>query len=158
VFEGLPDFLRIITIHDERLDIKFDAYNNLYDERGTMVTSLLEGAVYYSDNNTLSIAKINELLDIFSSKVSIFTAEVDLMHEFDVAVKYMEVFWYRKKSLADYIGVSWKPSQDVYKTLEEGLKNGPGKKGVSPPNGWDLVEELTQKYDFSEYLNSKKVV
>ena len=35
-FKGLPDYVRIVTLHDDSLDIQFDVYNNLFDVKGTI--------------------------------------------------------------------------------------------------------------------------
>lgn len=153
-YGNLPDSLRIITIHDSTLDIGFDAYNNLFDEKGTMATSLLRGAVCTADNRSLSVDEISTLISTFSVKVEAFTVEVDAMSKLDVARKFMEVFWYRKKSLTDYMGISWKPSEELYAFLEEGLAQGPKKKTGSTPASSELnpVDALAKQYDFSAHL------
>lgn len=151
-YSNLPDFLRIITIHDNTLDIGFDAYNNLFDEKGTMASSLLRGAVCMADNQPISLNEVSQLLSAFSEKIECFTSEVDEMSKINVARKYMEVFWYRKKSLTDYMGISWKPTGDLYDTLEDGLVNGSEKKATAPLNSPDLVAELEKKYDYSAFL------
>jgi hypothetical protein len=153
-YSNLPDFLRIITIHDSSLSISFDVYNNLFDEKGTMATSLLKSTVCTADNRSLSLAEISDLISTFSVKVETFTVEVDAMSKMDVSRKFMEVFWYRKKSLADYMGISWKPAKELYAVLEEGLAQGPKKKAGTAPSGLNPVDELAKLYDFSVYLNS----
>ncbi|MCL2064767.1 MAG: hypothetical protein FWG98_10425 [Candidatus Cloacimonetes bacterium] len=153
-YGSLPDFLRIITIHDSSLNIGFDVYNNLFDEKGTMATSLLKSAVCTSDNRSLSYDEILSLISSFSAKVETFTVEVETMSNSDIARKYTEVFWYRKKSLTDYIGITWKPSEEIYKILEKGLEQGPKKKAIVISSGNNLVDELISQYDFSVHLKT----
>jgi len=152
-YSNLPEFLRIITIHNNLLNISFDAYNNLYDEKGTMATTLLKGAVCTADNRSLSLNEIINLISIFSEKVEAFTIEVEAMTKLDIAHKYMEVFWYRKKSLADYMGIGWRPSAELSKVLDDGLVSGP-KKATQKKNGSEktIIEQLTEDYDFSRYI------
>jgi hypothetical protein len=153
-YGNLPDFLRIITIHDSTLDIGFDTYNNLFDEKGTMATSLLRSAVCTAENRSLSTDEISDLISALSAKVETFTVEVDAMSKLDVAYKFMEVFWYRKKSLAGYMGISWKPAEELYVVLKKGLAQGPKKKAGAVPNGLNPVDELAKQYDFSPHLKS----
>lgn len=105
-----------------------------------------------ADNQPISLNEVSQLLSAFSEKIECFTSEVDEMSKINVARKYMEVFWYRKKSLTDYMGISWKPTGDLYDTLEDGLVNGSEKKATAPLNSPDLVAELEKKYDYSAFL------
>jgi len=54
-----------------------------------------------------------------------------------------------EKSLADYIGVSWKPKAELYQLLAEAIAKGQPK---SKPMGNVLERELSKRYDFSEFL------
>lgn len=147
-YNGLPEYIRVITIHNNTLEIGFDAYNNLYDEKGTMAASLLRGCAL-ADGHALSEEEISDLIAVISEKVESFAAEVNAMDSLSVARKYMEVFWYRKKSLTDYMGISWKPAKELYTVLEEGLKVGPKKPPKKTPSGRTPVEELAELYDCS---------
>jgi hypothetical protein len=151
-FNGLPDNMRIVTIHDNTLDIGYDVYNNLFDNNGTMDVSLLDGYAI-AENKILSINDVAGLISCVLKKIGIFTREVDSMAHNAIAHKYMEVFWYRKKSLADYMGIDWKPPIELYKVLDDGLLAGP-KKAVQKKGdtGKTLVEQLAEDYDFSDYI------
>jgi hypothetical protein len=152
-FAGLPNKIRAVTIHDCTLDIGFDAYNNLFDDNGTMGQSLIGGAVT-SDGKVLSIGEICSLTGIFANKVTAFANEIDAMTKNEIARKYMEVFWYRKKSLTDYLGIDWNPSDELYSVLEEGLLTPPPKKtGQKKETGRTPVEQLAVDFNFSEYVN-----
>jgi len=153
-YEDIPNYIRIITIHDSTLDIAFDAYNNLYDEKGTLGVSLLK-AVAVVDGSIISLSDIECLLDVLGNKTRVFTDEVDAMSKVEIGHRYTDVFWYRKKSLAKYIGVSWESSKDIHRILEEGLAIGPKRKIGSNPSGRTLVDELAKIYDYSDYLEVK---
>jgi hypothetical protein len=151
-FSGLPDHIRIVTIHDNALGIRYDVYNNLFDDNGTMVTSLLDGYAI-AGNKILSLDEVVGLISCVLKKIGRFTREVDLMAHNAIAHKYMEVFWYRKKSLADYIGIDWKPSIELSKVLDDGLLAGPKKAAQKKGDtGKTVVEQLAEDYDFSGYL------
>jgi len=161
-YSDSPDYIRIITLHNNTLNIRFDAYNNMYDgydeeeileigkrkPKATLFPSLLCGSVF-ADGTFLSENDVDNLINVYSEKVIKFSSEVDNFELQEIARKYMEVFWYRKKSLADYIGVSWKPSKELYPILSEAIAKGQPK---SKPMGDSLEKELSKKYDFSEYL------
>ena len=150
-FTGMPHKMRVITIHDNTLDIGFDAYNNLFDSNGTMAPSLISAAVI-SDDKAQSIEEIDALIALFSEKVREFADEVNALSENEIAHQYMEIFWYRKKSLTDYMGLSWKPSEELHQLLDEGLKKGQVKKPGQSAGGRTTPEELAKEYDFSDYI------
>lgn len=152
-FSGLPDYIRVVTMHDDSLAIQFDAYNNLFDENGTMAPSII-GGYALADGKQLSYKEILDLIAVISQKVTMFTDEVNAMSKKEVAYKYKDVFWYRKKSLADYMGISWKPSSEVSYILDEGLAAGqPQKPVVSVSNAiLNPVEKFAIEYDFSNYV------
>jgi len=151
-YDDVPAYIRIITIHDTSLSVKFDVYNNLFDDQGSMASSLLEAAVL-SDNSLLSVSEIEDCIKLFSEKVRCFADEVNAMDKHAVAHKYMDVFWRRKKTLTDYIGLSWKPSPELSSILDDGLIKGPKKAVKKTPTGRSPVEELAEEYDFSEYIS-----
>ena len=150
-YAGIPERLRVITIHDASLSIGFDAYNNLFDEKGSMAPSIISAAVLWDDKSR-SIDEIDALIALLSEKVPTFTDEADAMDKTELARKYMDVFWYRKKSLTDYIGTSWKPSSELYTVLEDGLAKGPIKKPGVVVIGRGTPEELAPQFDFSAYI------
>jgi len=153
-FNYLPDYLRVVTIHDNTLDIGYDVYNNLFDDNGTMAASLIDGYAI-TENKILSLDDVVGLISCVLKKVGVFTREVESMTHNAIAHKYMEVFWYRKKSLADYMGIDWKPSVELYKVLDDGLLAGPKKTAQKKGDtGKTVVEQLAEDYDFSDYLIS----
>ncbi|MDR0917916.1 MAG: hypothetical protein LBM93_01490 [Oscillospiraceae bacterium] len=150
-YSGMPNKARVITVHDKTLDIGFDAYNNLFDDSGTMASSLLSASVIV-DDKVLSVDEIDSYISLFSDRVTSFSDEVNAMSKNEIAHKYMEIFWYRKKSLADYMGVPWKPAAELHRVLDEGLEKGPVKKPGQSAGGRTTPEELVEQYDFSKYL------
>ena len=48
------------------------------------------------------------------------------------------------------MGVSWKPNNELYYTLEKGLKDGPKKKAGTVP--MTSPEQFAEYYDFSKYF------
>ncbi|MCL2135605.1 MAG: hypothetical protein FWH37_08725 [Candidatus Bathyarchaeota archaeon] len=153
-FNGLPAYIRVVTFHDNTLDIKFDVYNNLFDDEGTMTQSLI-GGYAFADKQLLSEKDIMELTGLLADKITRFTEEVNNTSRGAIARKYMEIFWYRKKSLTDYMGIGWKPDANLYTVLENGLATGPPKKATEPKSTVmkNLVEQLAIDFDFSEYTD-----
>ncbi|GHU44508.1 hypothetical protein FACS1894190_15940 [Spirochaetia bacterium] len=149
-FNGLPEYIRVITFHDKSLQIQFDVYNNLFDEAGTMAPSIT-GGYAIADGKQLSYDEILSLIVTVSEKVTAFTEEVNALSKQEIAHKYKDIFWYRKKSLADYMGVGWRPSDEIAKTLDEGLAAG---QPAAPKSASSLspVEKFAIEYDFSEYV------
>jgi hypothetical protein len=116
--------------------------------QATIYPSLI-GATIIADGEFLAETEIDNLINVYSKKITDFSTEVNNFSVQETAKKYMEVFWYRKKSLADYIGTSWKPSDYLYPLLAEAIAKGQPK---SKPVGDSLENELSKKYDFSGYL------
>jgi len=151
-FNGLPMNIRVVTFHNNTLNIKFDVYNNLFDDEGTMTQSLI-GGYTVADKQLLSEKDLMELIELLSDKVTKFTNEVNNTSKDAIARKYMEIFWYRKKSLTDYMGIDWKPETYLYTILENGLTAGPPKKTTQTNNAnRTLVEQFAIDFDFSEYV------
>jgi hypothetical protein len=153
-FGGLPERLRVVTFHDSSLDISYDVYNNLFDKNGTLRTSLVDGYAL-ADGLVVSIQEVQRLISCLSEKIALFADEVELMDKNMIAHKYMDIFWYRKKSLTDYLNVHWKPDNTLSDLLNQGLKVGPQKakpKDNNKSSSKSVVEKITEEFDFSEFF------
>jgi hypothetical protein len=42
------------------------------------------------------------------------------MTEKDIAKKYADIYWYRKRPLCDALKKDWKPSRQIYEKIENG--------------------------------------
>lgn len=153
-FGGLPKQLRIVTFHDNSLDISYDVYNNLFDNNGTLRASLLNGYAI-ADGLVVSTQDVQSLINCISEKIAKFADEVELMDKNAIAHKYMDIFWYRKKSLTDYLNIQWKPDSTLSDLLNQGLKVGPQKakpKDNDKNSTKSVVEKISEEFDFSEFL------
>jgi hypothetical protein len=152
-YKDLPNHIRIVTFHNNDLKIKFDVYNNLYDEYGTLIKSLIGGYVTV-DNKEINLSETTDYISLIANKISIFTDSVNALQHSEIAHKYMEIFWYRKKSLANYIGVNWSPNTELYDVLDQGLQKGQVKKPhqQKTTTARTAVEQLAIDFDFSNYV------
>ena len=150
-YSGIPEYIRIVTFHDSTLNIKFDVYNNLYDEHGTLAPSFT-GGYAYADGQALTGNDLIGLIETISEKIVTFADEVDSMPKQDIAHKYLEIFWYRKKSLADYMGIDWRPSAELFEVQDAGIAEGQPKKVAQKKDITRTpVEQFTIDFDFSDY-------
>lgn len=151
-YTGLPEYIQVVTFHDSSLQIQFDVYNNLYDEHGTMAQSII-GGYARTESGCLTESDIFEIINNVSRKVMIFTKEVNQMQKTELAHKYLEIFWYRKKSLTDYIGIDWRPTASMFEIQDQGLILGQKKKNSPKPvSAKTAVEQLEIDFDFSDYI------
>jgi hypothetical protein len=62
--------------------------------------------------------------------------------------KYLQVFWYRKKQLSDFLNEAWKPPQEAYRIIDAiGVMQNP-----ENPYAKISISDLEKKYDYSRFL------
>ena len=146
-YDDLPSFIRIITYHNSKIDIGFDVYNNLFDNTGSIAKSIIGSSIVIDNNEVVSIDDITTLQNTISHKMMEIYSHISSMSELEIAHKYLDLFWYRKKSLSDYLNVSWQPNPDYHIILDETLKN-----GMPTYSSKGLDADIIAKYDYSKYI------
>jgi len=145
-FGEVPDKISIYTAHSRDLKIEFDNYNNLYVRAGSMSKSLQYGEVI-ADGKIISDSKIADLLMLISKKLTEFHTIIDQMGDVAVKHKYIDIFWYRCKPMADFLGVDWKPSTHIHEKADIAFKN---PEPFAHPKGEQTYEEYRKQYDYSD--------
>lgn len=117
--EDFPyESMRIVCVYDDKYNAWFDFYGNLYS-KDNPVSSLIS---YYieGDCKEIDIEKVDKILDISSKIISSIISKVELMSDKEIAKKYADIFWYRKRPLCDEIGRTWRPRKKIYKLIDKG--------------------------------------
>jgi hypothetical protein len=146
-FDNSYSNIRIITLHNKSLEIFVDAYNNISVVKGGFATSLLNGAAFVN-NEKVDLEKVGSMIMEFSDKLTLQTDYVNSIHEWDLGEKYVEIFWYRKRRLSDFLGEFWKPRNEVYERFNSAnIIQTP-----ENPYGQKSIQLLRQQYDYSSFF------
>lgn len=146
-FIGIPDTIQIVTVHDNSLKIDFDSYNNLYLREGNMLKTLKYGYVII-DGKVASKEETSKLFQLIQDKLNEFHKITEGYSDNKLKHKYIDIFWYRTKPMADFLGLDWKPCKeihekaDIYFNLEQSIT----------PKKHKTFEEFVKQYDYSEYI------
>ncbi len=141
--------LKIITFHSLSVEIKIEAYNNVHIS-GENFVKTCTGALFFIDGKKCDDAIIiSKILSLFSTKLEQQLILVESMSHDELCNKYIEIFWYRKKKLANFLNVDWKPSKDVFDCIDY------TKIVPSPTNHYKTnqgIKYIEQKFDYSMYI------
>jgi hypothetical protein len=129
------DTIQISTVY-EGLDVRFDVYDNPYCETGRFVDLLTSYKVLF-DGHQVDIRKVvpSQITSIILS----VTRKVQSWNLKQIAKKYSEIFWYRKKPLKDALGEDWRPPKTVYDRIDSGEIP---PEAMTPPNLEKLKKDL----------------
>lgn len=143
LFENVSE-ITIYTFHNKTLEVSFDVYNNLLVDKGDLFGSFCGGKVLVNgkeaDDN-----KIEKLICMAAKEMQKLCKLIQSLDTQSIIWQYVRIFWYRKQELAKAIGENWEP--DTRYKLKYQNMDSMKKKELSDRSS---VEDLTQKYDFSE--------
>lgn len=142
VFNNVKE-ITIRTFHDKSLDVSFDVYNNLLTDKGELASSFMGGKVWINGQE-VGEEKIEKLICMTANEIQSLCKLIGDMDKQSMIWQYVRIFWYRKRGLAQVAGRNWEPDEK-YKLRYQNI--GLVKKSAS---GRMSMEELSQKYDFSE--------
>jgi hypothetical protein len=129
------DNLRITAAYKD-LEMEFDVYNNPYLKKNSFMESCQEYRMEVNGIQT-HIQEIPRMTKELSQITTAIVKKVDNYSLPETGKKYAEIFWYRKKPLADALGVDWKPPEIVYKRFE----STPIAPEVTKPTGITKIKE-----------------
>lgn len=141
--------LKIITFHSSSIKIEIEAYNNVHISGENFVKSCT-GALFFIDgkkcDDAMAISKIE--LD-FLTKLEQQLMFVEAMTQEDLCNKYIQIFWYRKKQLADFLNMDWKPPKEVFDCIDYAKIVPSSTNHYKTKQG---IEYIEQKFDYSMYV------
>ena len=146
-FIGISDTIRIVTVHDNSLKIDFDSYNNLYLRDGNMLQTLKYGYVIV-DGKAINQEQTSKLFGLIQNKLNAFHKIIEGYPGNRVKHKYIDIFWYRTKPMADFLGVDWKPGNEIHEKADIYFNTEP----PPAPKKEQTFEEFVSQYDYSEYI------
>ena len=138
--------IRIVTFHKSDFSITMDVYNNIHVQNSNFKDSCIAGLLFI-DKKRIDASVITNLISRFLVKLEKQTRYVNKLSKKELYQKYVYLFWYRKKYLADYLHLSWKPSKKVLKALEinDCQETSSSFENIS-------MESIREKYDYSAYI------
>ncbi len=143
------DFIRVILVYDGMFEMSIDPYNNTDLVKGSFTNSCCGGAVIV-DGHLLSEEELHRLFTNITERIAHQTHFVNHMSNEDLTEKYIDIFWYRKKLLLEYVNSekTWRPNKSIYRRIDS-------EKIVLNPIITSKVanfDSYVKMYDYSEYL------
>lgn len=119
-FVNLPaNNIKIYTVYDKNLSLSIDAYNHLFLCGGNYVKSLKEYRVEI-DGKEASIDQLMHLVPYMQETIRKIHEWIKETSWKEHACKYADIYWYRKKPLADMLNKSWEVPEQVYEKIRNG--------------------------------------
>jgi len=146
-FADVPNTIQIATAHNQDLKTEFDNYNNLYVRKGSMVESLEFGHVLV-DGNQITGSEVADLLDVISDKLTKFHIIIENMDDIAIKHKYLDIFWYRSKPMADALRRDWKPSKEIHAKADIAFNIPEAPPSYRPQ---ETFEEFRKQFDYSKF-------
>jgi hypothetical protein len=112
------ELLRIAVVY-ERFDGWFDVYNNLYLEPEFQLLPQTRAARAWRDGDRLAKADLEGLCTRASGIIRSVAGEVESWSLEQVARKYAEVMWWRKRELALAARGDWRPARALIERITE---------------------------------------
>lgn len=140
--------VRIVSFHKGNVDLTIDAFNNVNIFGGNFI-DFCTGGLVFVNNRIASKKVINALIEEFSQKLEYQVQLVNAMSSDKLYQKYAYIFWYRKKSLADFLGQKWTPPPKVFDILSTAKIESSPKSNYRTPEG---IYYLERKYDYSQFI------
>ncbi|MDR0930722.1 MAG: hypothetical protein LBM38_03115 [Clostridiales bacterium] len=147
-FTNIPDTICIKTAHNPSFSCEFDSYNNLYVRAGSMLQSLEYGEVLV-DGRTIDEQELTNLLDLISTKIGEFHAIIESMGDIAIKHKYLDIFWYRGKAMANLLGIDWRPTAEIHAKADVAFNTPEPLPSYKPKVPYD---EFKRDFDFAKYL------
>lgn len=140
--------IRIVTFHNKNLSITIDAYNNVNIPRGNFMDSCVGGLLFVDDIVT-DEAAIPALLETFSRKLVKQLKYVNSMNDQSLYLQYLKIFWYRKKQLADFLFLDWRPPESaIDRILHAEIKQN----NVNKYKTHNGPEAVAEQYNYAKFL------
>lgn len=111
--------LKIVAYYTNDLDITLDAYNHIYFHKGNYIDNMIK---YYIEADNKEIT-----LDGLIGQIENIEACIDTIHSWVsksspkmIVNRYADIYWFRKKPLADLLHKDWRVPCGVRKNIEKG--------------------------------------
>ena len=140
--------IRIVSFHNGNINLTIDAFNNVNISGENFVDSCT-GGLLFVNNRIVSKKEINTIIEEFSKKLEYQLELVNAMSLDELYQKYAYIFWYRKKSLADFLEQEWTPPSKVFEILSTAKIEPSSKSNYRTAEG---IYYLEKKYDYSQFI------
>ena len=110
--------IRVSTVYRD-VDVVLDIYNNPYLKRGSLPECLTRYSISI-DGRASTVQELEDRLTPLGPIILGICQVIESMTERQVAEKYADVFWWRKRELRDAVGEGWRPPPEILKRIREG--------------------------------------
>lgn len=139
--------VRIITFHQNDFSIVMDVYNNIHVLKRNFKESCI-GGLLFVDGKIRGSDIIAGLTEVLLKELERQTRFVNSLSVKEIYQQYVYLFWYRKKYLADYLGLPWRPSEEVLNALEMKCTQ-----NIGSLHKDRSMKALKKRYDYSAYID-----
>lgn len=147
-FESDIRNIRIVTFHNEKLNLTIDAYNNVNIPQGNFLQSCFGGA-FFINGYIANEDMISMMLDKFGKSLVQQLKLVNSLDEKELYRQYLKIFWYRKKSLAEFLSVDWRPPEIAFERMEHAEIKVSNINKFKTSKG---IEFVAEQYNYAKYL------
>jgi hypothetical protein len=110
--------IRVICVYNKEFQVDFDVFSNTYPNRGNVIEDLEEFYIE-ADGKALEINEIEGIFESASKIMESISKKIESMSITDLAKKYADVYWYRKRPLRDALNKPWAPGEHIYELIDK---------------------------------------
>lgn len=111
--------IKLVCAYKPGFEIDFDVFYNTFATKGNPVNELVSYAIT-ADDRPIDLSETDAIVESASKVIKSISEKIDSWSMHDIARKYAEVYWYRKRPLADALGKDWRPPKKVFENIEAG--------------------------------------
>ena len=114
--------IKVFKEYRPSVGLRIDALNHLYHDGAPLVPNLVRCGVEI-DGARAPLEALSDCLVTMQETVRTICCRIDASSWNERVAKYAEVFWFRKKPLADLRGRPWGVPAPVYEAIDHGREN-----------------------------------
>ena len=135
------DSIRIAVIYDD-FRASMDVYNNLYLAEGVILPSRAAGISLWRNGSVIDAAEIRQLCVTATDVITQVATTVESWSLLEIARRYVELFWWRKRELSLAARDEWRPNAAIMARVTE---------DAIPPSSASnaSAEEMRRQFDLT---------
>jgi hypothetical protein len=112
------DSIRIAVIYDD-FRASMDVYNNLYLGEGVTLPSRAAGISLWRNGSIVETAEIRQVCATATDVITRVATTVESWSLLEIARRYVELFWWRKRELSLAVRGEWRPDAAIMNRITE---------------------------------------
>lgn len=114
--------IRVSLHYADNVAFRIEWHNRVYHDGAPLVPSL-HGYRIEIDGNRVGLEATADLMSSMKQTIAAISRNLSQATWNERVAKYAEIFWYRKKPLADRLGRDWRPPQEVFAAIQYGSES-----------------------------------